>query len=264
MAVPESNGGSPGPAFARMWLVARHTLLEAVRLRLTVLLALTGAGLVLLALGLRDFNFGAAELAFIADFGLGATGLLGTVLAALAMAHLYFRDLEGGLAAVVLTRAVRRGEYLAGKLAGVAGLLALFTAAQILVLVVIIAVREAQLGAAFMPLTVFLQAGALGWLKVTLVAAMTLLVCSYAGSALFASGAGLMLAVVAHLRPFTAAEGWLVWLRLWPDLGLFDPASLLAGSGFSARGLLALTGYWLMFMVLFGALATYVFRRREL
>lgn len=264
MAGPESNHVSSRMAFARVWLVAREALLEAMRLRLTVLLALTGAGLGLLALGLRDFNFGAVELRFIADFGLGATGLLGMLLAALAMAHLYFRDLEGGLAAVVLTRTVRRGEYLAGKLAGVAGLLALFIAGQLLVLAVIVAVREAQLGATFMPWPLFLQAGALIWLKITLAAAMTLLVCSYAGSALFASGAGLMLALVAHLRPFTAAEGWLAWLRLWPDLGLFDPTPLLAGTGFSVRGLLALTGYWLVFMVLFGGLATYVFRRREL
>ncbi|AOS45510.1 hypothetical protein Verru16b_02591 [Lacunisphaera limnophila] len=108
-----------------------------------------------------------------------------------------------------------------------------------------------------------LQAGALVWLKISLVAAMTLLVCSYAGSALFASVAGLMLAVAAHLRPFTAAEGWLAWLRVWPNLGLFDPAPLLAGTGFGLPGLLALAGYWLAYLMLFGGLAAYVFSHRE-
>ena len=44
-------------------------------------------------------------------------------------AQLFFRDIEGGAACCVLTRPVRRWEYLAGKFAGVAGLLALFTAA---------------------------------------------------------------------------------------------------------------------------------------
>lgn len=241
-----------------------ETLSEALRLRLTGLLALCGAGLVLLALGLQDFNFGAAELKFIADFGLGVISLLGTLLAALGMAHLYFRDLDGGLAACLLTRTVRRGEYLLGKLAGVAALLALFTAGLGLVLAVILMVREAQLAATFIPLPLFLQACALVWLKVTLVAAMTLLVCSYAGSALFASWAGLMLAVVAHLRPFTAAGGWLSWLRLWPNLGVFDAEPLLAGSGFGIAGMVTLVGYWLIFMSLFGVLSAYVFRRREL
>lgn len=249
---------------ARVWLVAAHTLTEALRLRLTVLLAVCGAGLVLLALGLQDFNFGAAELKFIADFGLGVISLLGTLLAALGMAHLYFRDIEGGLAACVLTRSVRRGEYLAGKLVGVAAMLAVFVAALALVLAGILAVRGAQLGAMFIPLPLFLQACALVWFKVTLVAAMTLLVCSYAGSALFASWAGLMLAVVAHLRPFTSAGGWLSWLRLWPNLGVFDAEPLLAGSELGGAGLLALVGYWLTFMALFGVLSAYVFRRREL
>ena len=92
---------------------------------------------------------------------------------------------------------------------------------------------------------------------------MTLLVCSYAGSALFASCAGLLLAVVAHLRPFTAATGWLAWLRLWPNLGLFDAESLLAGGGLATAGLLGLIGYWAVFLLLLGGLASYVFNHRE-
>jgi ABC-type transport system involved in multi-copper enzyme maturation permease subunit len=232
---------------------------EALRLRLTALFALTGAALVLMALGLRDFNFGAAELKFIGDFGLGAIGLMGTLLAALATAHLFFSDLTGATIGCVLTRPVRRWEYIAGKLAGVMALLALFVAALALVLAVMVATREAQLGAAFVPLPVFLQACALVWLKITLVAAMTLLVCSYAGSALFASCAGLMLAVVAHLRPFTDGA----WLRLWPNLALFDAEPLLAGGGLTTAGLLGLAGYWAVFMLLLGGLASYVFKHRE-
>lgn len=247
----------------RVQLVGWQTLTEALRLRLTVLLAMTGAALVLTALWLRDFNFGATELKFIADFGLGVISLFGTLLAALGTAHLYFRDVEGGLAAVVLTRRLRRGEYLAGKLAGVAALLALFTVALALVLAGLLVVRAAQLGMAFVPLPLILQACALVWLKLTLVAGMTLFVCSYAGSALFAASAGLMLAVAAHLRPFTQAEGWLAWLRLWPNLGLFDAEPLLAGARLDVAGLLGLTAYWAVFMLLFVGLATHVFRRRE-
>lgn len=247
----------------RIGLVARQTLVEALRLRLTLLLTAAGAGLVLMALWLRAFNFGAAELKFIADFGLGVIGLLGTLLSALSMAHLCFRDLDGGLTAVVLTRRVRRVEYLAGKLAGVLALLALFTATLALVLGILLHVRGAQLGVAFLPLGILLQACALLWLKLTLVAAMTLLVCSYAGSELFAACAGLMAAVAAHLRPFTRAEGWLAWLRLWPDLGLFDPEALLLGTRLGATSLLGLIAYWAACLVAFTGLAAYVFRHRE-
>lgn len=247
----------------RVRLIAGQTLAEALRLRLTVLFVLAGAMLVLMALWLRDFNFGAAELKFIGDFGLGAISLLGTLLAALVMAHVFFSDVTGATIGCVLTRPVRRWEYIGGKLAGVMALLALFVAALALVLAVVIATREAQLGAGFVPLPVFLQACALVWLKLTLVAAMTLLVCSYAGSALFASCAGLLLAVVAHLRPFTGGEGWLGFLRLWPNLGLFDVEALLAGADLTVIGLLALAGYWAAFMLLLGGLASYVFQHRE-
>lgn len=257
---PPGDGGG----LRRVRIVAGQTLIEALRLRLTALLVAVGVALVLMALWLRAFNFGAAELKFIADFGLGVVSLLGTLLAVLSTAHLCFRDLEGGLAAIMLTRRVGRGEYLAGKLAGVAALLALFVAVLAVVLGGLLAVRGTQLGAGFMSLTLFLQACALLWLKITLVAAMTLLVCSYAGSELFAACAGLMLAVVAHLRPFTQAEGWLAWLRVWPNLGLFDAEALLAGARFGTIGLLGLVGYWALFVGLFTGLAAYVFRHREI
>ncbi len=255
--------GSLTASLHRVRFIAAQTLGEALRLRLSVLLGLVGAMLVLMALGLRDFNFGAAELKFIGDFGLGAIGLLGTLLAALATAHLFFSDVTGATIGCVLTRPVRRWEYIAGKLTGMMALLALFVAALGFLLVALIATRGAQLGAAFVPLPVFLQACALVWLKVSLVAAMTLLVCSYAGSALFASCAGLMLAVIAQLRPFMDGSGWLAWLRLWPNLALFDAGSLLAGGGLTAASLLELAGYWAVFMLLLGGLASYVFKHRE-
>jgi ABC-type transport system involved in multi-copper enzyme maturation permease subunit len=245
--------------------VARQTLLEALRLRVVGLFAALGSGLVLLALGLREFNFGAAELKFIADFGLGAVGLLGTLLAALAMAQLFFSDIECGFAACVLTKAVRRWEYLAGRLAGVMALLALFVAILGTVLGALIALRGTQLGGVAISPPVFLQACALVWLKIALVAAMTLLVCSYAGSALFAAWAGLLLAAIGHLRAFAAGAGGMSWIRFWPNLGLFDVDALLAGRrGLSFGELLALGSYWLAFVVLFAALAAYVFREREL
>lgn len=249
----------------RLALVARQTLLEALRLRLASLFVALGAALVLLALGLRDFKFGTAELKFVADFGLGAIGLLGTLLAALATAQLFFSDLDCGFAACLLTKAVRRGEYLGGRLAGVMALLALFVAGLGLLLGAMLAVRGAQLGATFVSLPVLLQACALVWLKVTLVAAMTLLVSSYAGSTLFAAWAGLLLAAIAHLRAFVGPAHGLGWLRIWPDLGLFDVDRVLVNSrGIGGGELLALGGYWAAFVVLFAAAAAYVFKHREL
>lgn len=251
------------PSLRRLRLLAGHTLGEALRLRLTLLLAAMAALLVLGALWLRVFNFGAAELKFIGDLGVGAIGLAGTLLAALATAQLFFSDIAGGAAACVLTRPVRRWEYVAGKLGGVAALLALFTVVLGALLAGLLLWRGSQIGAAPATLPVLLSACALQWMKFTVVAAMTLFISSYVGSALFASCAGLLCAVIGHLRPF-AAGGALDWLRVWPNLALFDAEGLLA-SGQPPTGsvLLSLTGYWAVCVLLFGVLASYAFKHRE-
>lgn len=261
MSEPRHNGISS--ALRRLRLLAGHTLGEALRLRLALLLAAMAVLLVMGSLWLRVFNFGAAELKFIGDLGLGAVGLAGTLLAALATSQLFFSDIAGGAAACVLTRPVRRWEYVAGKLGGVAALLALFTAALGALLAGLLLWRGSQLGAVPVALPVLLGACALQWMKFTLVAAMTLFISSYAGSALFASCAGLLGAVIGHLRPF-AAGGALDWLRVWPNLALFDAEALLAsGQPLAGSQLLGLTGYWAVGVLSFGVLASYAFKQRE-
>lgn len=258
----ESAHHGPVASLRRIRLIAAQAVGEALRLRLAGLFAAVAALLLLGSRWLREFNFGATELLFIGDFGLGVIGLLGTLLAALATAQLVFNDFAAGSAACLFTRPVRRWEYIAGKLAGVAGLLALFTAALGGLLGALMWGRGMQLGVPPPALPVFFSACALQWMKFTLVAAMTLGVSAYAGSALFATSAGLLLAMIGHLRPF--ATGALEWLRIWPNLTLFDAGGMLAAGPAPASGLLAgLAGYWAACLLVFGVLASYAFRCRE-
>ena len=214
----------------------------------------------LMALRLREFNFGHEEMKFISDFGLGAIGLLGTLLAALGTAHLFFSDVNGGVIGCLFTRALRRWEYVAGKLAGVMALLALYVFVLVAVLTLVLALRERELVGSDFPLARLLQAGALVWLKLTLVAVMTLTVCTYAGSMLFAALAGLLLALVAQLRPLADAPHALAWLRVWPNLGVFDVEPLLSGLTVPLPFVLL---YWFGYMALFTGLAAYVCQQRD-
>ena len=251
-------------SFGRVRVIARQTLGEALRLRLTLLLAVIGAGLVLVTLQLREFNFGSAELKFIGDFGLGAMGGLGTLLAALATAQLFFNEIQGRAAYCVLTRPVRRWEYLWGKFAGIATLLALFVASLGVLVAILLFGRGVQPGVVGVSIPIFFCACAVLWLKLTLVAAMTLLVCTYAGSALFASCAGLIMAVIAQVRPFVGGSGGMLWLRAWPNLSLFDAESVLASAQPPAFGVIAgVVAYWAVYVAVFGTFASYVFKRRE-
>lgn len=260
--MPRSASHGPAASLRRIRLIAAQALGEALRLRLAGLFAAVAALLVLGSHWLREFNFGTAELTFIGDFGLGVIGLLGTLLAALATAQLFFNGLAAGAAACVLTRPVRRSEFIAGQFAGVAGLLALFTAALGGLLGALMEWRGLQLGVSPPALPVFFSACALQWMKFTLVAAMTLGVCACAGSPLFAAWAGLLLAVIGHLRPF--ATGALEWLRVWPNLALFDAGEVFAAGRAPAGLVLAgLAGYWAVCLVVLGVLASHAFRHRE-
>ncbi|HVZ63257.1 MAG TPA: hypothetical protein VG936_01625 [Lacunisphaera sp.] len=248
----------------RTVLVARHTLTMACRLRLALLLAVMGAALIAGSWELRSFNFGRIEVKFVADLGLGAIGLFGTLLAVLATTQLFFDGINQGATSMVLARPIRRWEYICGIHGGISALLAGFAASMTAVLAVVIATREAAWPGERLPLAVFLQAGAVAWLKLVLIAAMTLFVCSFAQSALFANCAALMLVLVAQLRRFAPEHGAAQWLRAWPDLGLLDPGELLAG-GRPAGGqwLAGVTLYCAAYVALFDALSSHVFDRRE-
>jgi hypothetical protein len=263
MLMAESRHSGVVASFGRVRLIARQTLGEAMHLRVTLLLGLIAAGLIAGSRWIEQFNFGATDLKFIGDFGLGAMGLFGTLLAALVTAQLFFREIDSRSIYWVLSRPVRRWEYLGGKFVGVCGVLALFTAGLGLVLGVLLSWRAAQLRVDAFALEVFLAACGLQWLKITLVAAMTLLVCSYAGSALFASVVGLVFAAVGDWQDFTGAN--VRWLRVWPDLSLFNAEDFLgSGRAVTSRWLASLAAYWIATVALCGGVATYVFKQREL
>jgi ABC-type transport system involved in multi-copper enzyme maturation permease subunit len=249
------------PGFRRIQAVAWFTLNQALRMRLAWLGAAAAGLLMLGGTWLRDLDFGGAGAKFVVDFGLGAIGLLGTLLAALASAQLYFEDLEHGHLACLVTRPLRRWEYLAGKFCGLAALLALFVSALTLVLAGLVAWQLPDIDGT--KLSIFGQAAALLWLKFTLVAMMTLVVATYAGSALFASSAGLLLTLLGQLRPFTGTAGWRAWLRLWPDLSLFDVDRLLSGGQLSGPVLAGLGAYWAACVTVGGVVAAWIFRHRE-
>lgn len=247
-----------GGALDRMCGVAGYAVRQGTRMRLAWIAV--GCGLLLVAgsRGLGDLNFGADELEFLVDLGLGGIGVCGVAVAVLVSAQLFFDELESGALACAVTRTISRAEYFGGLWVGIVVLLALFLGFLGLGLGAVVAWRAAELGES--PCTVAsLAAPLVGlWLKGGVVAAMTLFVASYATSALFTSGAGLLLAVAAHGRALVSGSSveWLV--RGCPDLRVFDlePAARVAWP--------ALLGYWLLLVLAIGSAGAYVFSRREL
>lgn len=268
------------------WL-ARNTFTEAVRQKFFSFLLLLGAGLMCVSLSLTNFDFGDSELKFIADFGFGGIFLFGSVLAVVMSVQLFFTEIENRTALTLLAKPVRRGEFIFGKFSGIFLLLGVFVALMCGVLALVLALRAgtvAEAAAARGQPAPFLSFGGLAlfgvlqWLRLGVVAAMTIAVSSFAQTHLYAvivSFCGLLVGQLQYVfRDFADDAKAGVFARAVaatlskciPNLQLFnvgdvlvfDPAGLSAG----ALGSAALVGAgWIAVFIWIGV---FLFRFREI
>jgi len=269
----------------RAWLIAGNTLREASRQRFFQFLLLLALALTLGARWLRDFNFGAPELKFLADCGFGAMAFLGAALTIAATAQLFFSEVENRTALTLLAKPVWRAEFVLGKLLGVAALSAVFCALLTGLLSLTLAWREAELArmlpdAAAPGVGVSHAMVALGglmqWLRLLVLAAFTLLVATFAQSQLFSVVTGFLILVVCHLQHLAqdayARAGSAAGLiasslisSVFPDFQVFQLADSLAAADLPATGdVLRVIVYALSYAAAAAGLAVVSFRRREI
>jgi ABC-type Na+ efflux pump permease subunit len=120
----------------RILTIGRNTLTEAVRQKvLNVLLlfalVLVGSSVTVSSLATTALDtsslFG-EQIKFVKDFGCGAIGLFGFLIALLSVAQLLPQELDKRTIYTILSKPVRRSEFLLGKFLGVVLLLALCVA----------------------------------------------------------------------------------------------------------------------------------------
>jgi ABC-type transport system involved in multi-copper enzyme maturation permease subunit len=124
------------PTLARILVIARNTLTEAVRQKVLNVLLIFGLVLVgssvgvsaLATPGLDSSSLFSEQIKFVKDFGCGAIGLFGFFIALLSVAQLIPQELHNRTIYTILSKPVRRSEFLLGKFAGVVLLLALCVA----------------------------------------------------------------------------------------------------------------------------------------
>jgi len=269
----------------RLWLIARNTLLESVRQRFFMLLCAAAAALGIAAWVFRDCSFGAPRTKFLLDGGFGALTFFGAVLAIVTVAQSFSWEIERRSALVVLSRPVCRMEFLLGKLAGVLALLFVFCAAGTGLLAGLVLWQQS--GATESPAALpgdgghvscfaVVACGLVQWLRSGVLAALTLLVSSYAQSSLFAIVSGFAALAICSLEPFAsgacqiAGPGWAsgavgaVGLII-PDFGLYDVADgVAAGGSLPASYLGGIALYSAAYVGFLVGLAVFCFRHREL
>jgi hypothetical protein len=119
----------------RILVIGRNTLTEAVRQKvLNVLLifglVLVGSSVSVSSLATPSFeaDLFSEQIKFVKDFGCGAIGLFGFAIALLSVAQLLPQELHNRTIYTILSKPVRRAEFLLGKFLGVILLLALCVA----------------------------------------------------------------------------------------------------------------------------------------
>jgi len=276
-----TTGFSP----ARVGWIARNTMVEAMRQRLFVFAVVLAVMLVGGVRFLGEFNFGASELKFIADFGFGALTFFGSVLAIVVPAQLFFSELENRTALTILAKPVHRSEFVLGKFAGAFAVLFLFVGLVGAALVVVLWMRErALLGidpealtrGRLVPYAGVVEFIVLQWLKFGVIAAYTMLLASFARTSLFAIATAFLVLVICHLQHLAADA----WTRLgpgvarlaaaalslvFPNFQLFNIGDLVAsGKPLSWTVTGSIAGYAGVYLVVLLGLAVFSFRRREI
>jgi ABC-type transport system involved in multi-copper enzyme maturation permease subunit len=270
----------------RMAVIAVNTFRESVRQRFFVLLSLAVLALGIVAWGLRECSFGAAPPKFLLDAGFGALTFFGAVVAIVAAAESFSGEIERRTVSAVLAKPVWRSEFVLGKLSGILGLLLLFCAAGTGLLTVLVSwlqmasgrpsgAESAEVGreCGFFAL---MACGLVQWFRCSVLAALTLLVATYARSSLLAVTSGFAALAACSLRSLVcdafraAGLGWAravaeVISFLVPDFELYDVSDRVASGGvLSVDTLAGIALYSAFYVGLFAALAVCCFRHREL
>jgi ABC-2 type transport system permease protein len=269
----------------RLLLIAQNTWLEAKRQRLFNFLLFLALALVLGARWFRDFNFGAPELKFLADCGFGAMSFFGAALTVAATAQLFFAEIENRTALTLLAKPVWRAEFVVGKFLGVALLVGVFCALLTALLAFVLWWREGQLMQEFpenfsqgrvVSYGMVALAGLMQWLKLSVLAAFTLLVASFAQTQLFTVVTGFFILVICHLQ-YLAHDAYVrggTWLgqiaaggiaAIFPNFQLFALADSLNAADAPPVGHVVRIGvYGLGYVAVACGLAVFSFRKREI
>jgi ABC-type Na+ efflux pump permease subunit len=243
-------------SFLRVAAITGNTFTELVRLKVFYFFLIFALLLIANSLFVARLSF-QQEFQVLKDVSLGAMSIFSSLLAIVATAQLIPGDLEDRTIYTILAKPVPRYEYLMGKLAGVLLLLALSILAMSALFLALLFVREhilanetlrataglrpEQVQEALLSLKTsafnfnLLPGIVIIYLKAALLAALTLLISTFASSNIFTIVVMVFIYFIGHLQA-TAREywlqdhsgGWLVkaFLALialaFPDLQLFN------------------------------------------
>jgi ABC-type Na+ efflux pump permease subunit len=286
-------------SIGRIGAIAANTLTELTRQKVFYVLLIFALVLIGSSVFMTRFTF-QQEFQILKDISLGAMSIFSSLLAVIASARLISQDIEDRTIYTILAKPVPRFEYVLGKLAGVLLLLAISIATMTVLFAAVLYFREQavlgetvremngapqeQLSAALNTvrsscLNVGVFAGvAVIFLKACLLAALTLLVSTFATTNIFTIAVMVFIYLIGHLQA-TAREYWLQqhsagWIArgflalialIFPDLQAFNLVDqIVAGVAIPLAIFTKTALLGILYIVIYTLAAIFVFYGKEL
>ncbi|MEM9159389.1 MAG: ABC transporter permease [Verrucomicrobiota bacterium] len=282
---PEFETPNLSWSFRRAWLIGQNAFREAIRMKFFAALMVLALAAFASSFVFREFNFGASELKFIADFGFGGLSLFGSILTVILTVQLFLGEIEHRTALTLLAKPVRRSEYTLGKYIGAMIAIACFVASLTLALALALWIRETQLIAEspdlfpegrVMRYGDILMFGVMHMLRLGVLSALVVLFCTYATSTMFAMLMGFLVWIGGQLQ-HVATEAWVASgtvvsklgyafvSLLLPNFHLFDIGDKIAlGEAIALSGYAKAMIYGLLYASFYLTVSFISFSKREL
>jgi ABC-type Na+ efflux pump permease subunit len=276
----------------RVWVIACNTYTEAVRQKVYNILLIFALVIISTALFFRQFTFASEQLKFVQDFCLGALSVFGTLIAIVGTAQLLPGEVENRTIYTILSKPVRRFEFLLGKYAGSVLLVLTSAVMMSLMFAAVLWMMQQRLvadviehgppaeGVTVQEAIAQIRAQAFNpdvgkgivliVVKLWLLAAITLLFSTFSTSMVFNVVAAAMVFFAGHLRA-GAMDVWgehrllMYALAILPDLGAFNVADeIVIGHAIPTRHVLEVAGYGLLRTAVIVVASHLIFSRREI
>lgn len=276
---------------ARIWIIGLNTFTEAVRQKVFNFLLIFALVAIASASFFAQFSF-SEQLKFVKDFCLGAMSVFGTLIAIVGTAQLLPSEVENRTIYTILAKPVRRFEFLVGKYLGSVLLILMSVVMMSLLFGAALTFKQSRLaaevsehvqpetGASAQEMVAQIRVEAfdpdlvkgvlLIFVKLGLLAAITMLFSAFSTSMVFNVAMALMVFFAGHLRA-PAMEMWghhtvvMYLLAIIPDLGAFNVADdIILGNKipWTHVGAVALVGLGRTLIVVVAA--HLIFSRREI
>ena len=256
-----------------IWTMARGTLLEAMRNRAFLGLTITSILFLVFSLVLSQLSLRTETVRVALDFGFFTISLFAVAVGITIGVILVYKEVAQKTIYAVLPKPVRRYEFVLGKYLGLVLLLALEILIMGLAWWLVLVFRGA-------PVSIELVKGLyLIFLEASVITAAAVLFSAFTSpvfSGIFALGIFMVGRLLGYVEELLAARKGLfvdhpelrpfgdTILRVFPDLGVFDISDqVLFSIDVPAVYMVGATGYAVAWIVLFIALGTLLFQRRD-